>query len=462
MHSRISKLFYANRFVGCICLLFVFSHSLNAQTFKVSLSPKHQSKVSKGKTVAQRLKTYRKLYSKDSARQIRKLDKMYQKKSDSLFKANRREERLCNLARMKGLPCRKDTLNALSGLLKRDSARSDSLTEKGELYARDELSDQLPADQSAKLKELETKYGKQSSQVNKYLAVLSDSVSKVDTLKSAMLSEGGKLASAFAEDKIKDMDAMKSFSEHDKALNDIKSTPDQYKNQAEKYQDTENIKSEAKDQAQAKATEAAVEKFTENMALVKPVQEKMSLLKNKYSSILNSGDMSTATKAKSLEGRPLRERLIIGGNFNIPSTSPLMFDLTPQLGYRIDKTFQIGVGGLYRAMFTDSVKAVNAPPASVYGYSVFVNHELIWKFFAYGEWERANREATANAADVKRRVWVDNLNIGLGRRFAIHKKINASLLFLWNPLHENGKGTQADAFVIKTGFHLSELALFKN
>lgn len=347
-------------YIHIVFILFAFTaNEVNGQSFKVTLSPKHLAKVDKGKTVHQRLKKYRKLYSKDSARQIKKLDKYYDKKTDSLSKVLRKERRLCELARKKGLPCSSDTLKQVKGyaaLLSADSVTLDSLGREIKT-SRGGLAEQLPEGQRGKLKTLENKYGSQSKEVNQYLALLRDSVSAADTIKSLAVGRGEAMVSQMAEEKLGSAGAVKEFGEYEKAVKNIKSTPDEYKKKVEQVQNSEHMKAEAKQ----KALEEATEKMAENLDKFKPVQQTMGLMKNKYSSLLNSNDLSTGVKARSLEGRPLRERWVIGGSFNIPSTSPLMVDLSPQFGYKIDKLFQVGIGGMYRATFTDSVKARNAP-----------------------------------------------------------------------------------------------------
>ncbi|MFM7854914.1 MAG: hypothetical protein ACKO96_24040, partial [Flammeovirgaceae bacterium] len=190
------------------------------------------------------------------------------------------------------------------------------------------------------------------------------------------------------------------------------------------------------------------------------VEKKMSLLKNKYSTLLNSNDLSTGIKEKSLQGRPLRERWVIGGNFNITSTAPLMVDLAPQFGYRIDKRWQIGMSGIYRAKFIESVQVSYAISPERYGFSLFSSYSLILNFFGYAEWEQTMSKVKS---DNDRLVdqWVPSLLVGLGRKFRLHPKVNGTVLLLWDPLHVNGKSPYSDAFVIKTGFQLSEQALMK-
>lgn len=436
-----------------IILLSFGSFDTVAQSFSINLSPKHLSKIEKGKTVNSRLKRYHKFYRRDSTRQIRKLNKLYDRRMDSTYRAFRKEEKLRRLAERRGLKYIPPHVRELSSVRSLDPAST--LREKRLDLDQDQLSEQLPPEQREQLQKLESEYGSQSPEVSKYLTLLRDSVGYADSLKNLALGKAETMANAAVDEKIGDeVSDFKEVKKLEEQMKAFKSTPEQYKAQVAEYTDKEHLQDEAKEELKEKAAEL-IQKNAE------PIQKKMGLLKNKYSSLLNSNDLSTGVKARSLKGRPLRERWVIGGNFNIPGTSPLMLDLSPQFGYRVDKTFQVGVGGVYRATFTDSVKVSKAPPASVYGYSIFSSHSVVWNFFAYAEWERANALLHDKSGDVESRQWVDNVLVGVGRQFAIHRKLKASVLFLWNPLHENGMSTYHDAFVIKTGLHLSELALLK-
>ena len=523
-----------------------------AQTFKVTLSPKHVAKINAGKSATVKLKKYRKYYSKDSAKQMKKLNKQLQHKYDSSTRAMLKEQKLARLMEKKGIKPPIDTLEILkqyASLLPRDSSSWDSLRSKGltkiesktlealspeqksELKAlhdqyglsKNVLKDFLAGDSTAKkeikvklaalskdkgienmaqqkqLKELQSKYGfsiseargylsgdsaarkKMKTQVlqkakeksvaalppgqraqmeafqkeygpyskeaKQYLFFLKDSVDRSDTLKAMAARSAKDLAAKFGGSEVA------QFNAFDKKMAEMKSMPDQYKAQVDQYKDPEKVKAEAKQKAAEQLSQ---------LDLVKGVQKKMSLMKNKYSTLLNSNDLSTGIKEKSLQGRPLRERLVIGGNFNIASTSPLMLDLSPQLGYRINKRFQVGASGIYRVKFVDSVRVSNAVPSNVCGYSVFATYGLMLNFFAYGEFERTTATVKQQSLDPKgSNQWTNSALVGIGRQFRLHPKVNASVLLLWNPLHVNGKSPYHDAFVIKTGFQLSELSLMK-
>jgi hypothetical protein len=84
--------------------------ALHAQTFKVNLSPKHLAKLNTGKSAHEKLKMYRKFYSKDSTQQMKKHSKFYQNKFDSVSRANRKQERFERRAARKGIKSPFDTI----------------------------------------------------------------------------------------------------------------------------------------------------------------------------------------------------------------------------------------------------------------------------------------------------------------------------------------------------------------
>jgi hypothetical protein len=543
------KLYILLIIIICSCLQVHFTY---AQNFKVNLSPKHLAKINEGKSAHEKLKKYRKFFSKDSAKQMKKLNKQLQRKYDSSTRVMLKEQKLTQLMEKKGIKPPIDTLEVLkqyASLIRKDTSSWDSLRSKGLTEAESKALEALPANQKGELqtlhdqyglskdelkkilagdsttkKEIKAKlatlskdkgmenlsqmkqvkelqstygfsineaqgylsgdstakkkikiqalqkakekslaslppgqrkqveafqkeYGPYSKEIKQYLFFLKDSVDRSDTLKAMIAKNAKELATKFGGSEIAQVNAF------DKKMAEMKAMPDQYKKQVDQYKDPAKVKEEAKQKAAEQLSQ---------LEAVKGVQNKMGLAKKKFSTLLNSNDLSTGIKEKSLKGRPLRERWVIGGNFNIANTSPLMIDLSPQFGYKINKKFQVGVSGIYRAKFVDSVRVSNAVPADVRGYSAFATYGLMLNFFAYAEFERTSSTVKQQSLDPKGSVqWVNSALVGIGRQFRLHSKVNASVLLLWNPLHENGKSPYHDAFVIKTGFQLSDLALLK-
>ena len=113
----------------------------------------------------------------------------------------------------------------------------------------------------------------------------------------------------------------------------------------------------------------------------------MAALKQKHSNMPNSNDLSSAVKRTSLKAEPIWKRLVIGGNFNIGRTNPLLLDLSPVLGYKVNKLFDIGITGTFRKKIKSS-NAVNVKDNEAFGFGVFANHAIYRNFFGYIEGER--------------------------------------------------------------------------
>lgn len=225
-----------------------------------------------------------------------------------------------------------------------------------------------------------------------------------------------------------------------------------YKNKLESTQEALK-QAAAKQELKQKMASHAREYITQNADKIQQVQSQMGEMKKKYSYMPNSNDLSSAVKRTSLKGESLWERLVIGGNFNISKTNPLNVDISPALGYKINKLFEVGVTGCYRSQFKADKYGVNSQTGKeVYGYSAFANHMFFKNFFAYMEAERMR--TTTMSAEVPKREWKQTLLIGVGRKFNVAKWLEMQALVLFNVLHDNEDGLYNSPVVFKTGFRL--------
>jgi hypothetical protein len=90
-------------------------------------------------------------------------------------------------------------------------------------------------------------------------------------------------------------------------------------------------------------TAQAKQYITDNADKMQQMQAQMCKLKQKYSYVPNSNDLSSAVKRSSLKGESLWKRLVIGGNFNVSKTNPVTIDLAPAVGYKLNKLFEAGL-----------------------------------------------------------------------------------------------------------------------
>ena len=411
----------------------------------LQLSEKHLNKVEKTEDPAQKLKKFKKFYSRDSARYAKELRKYWRYKSDSLSNATKVEgyakqvsqignEKVCSTSDL--LP------NELS-----DNVQRVHELDSGTLNQRSQ--------------ELAGKYASDSSQIVSEAfekADLSQYAGEVNKLQGDSLSSLPTKGAKIVEQELLKREEFGVLNEHQEQFEALKQTPDHYKARMEAYQDTDKLKKEALE----KAKEQTISAFMSNQEALSAVQKKISVMQRKYRSVLNSNDLSTAEKRNSLKGEPMRERLLIGGNFNVNSLKPFSLDFSPKIGYKFNKKFVVGIGGSYRYTFgNDTISAKPAIPDNSYGYKAFTSYDIFKNFFAYGEYERMSKEIHDKASDQKSTRWVSGLLVGIGREFSVHKKVNMTVTALYNFLHDSDDAIYQRPLVVKLGFQLSDLAMIK-
>ena len=165
--------------------------------------------------------------------------------------------------------------------------------------------------------------------------------------------------------------------------------------------------------------------------------DQSSELKKKYSKVVNSNDLSTATKRNSLKGTTFWGRLVFGGTFQIHIDKQSSIDLNPELAYRINKKWDLGIRGNYRvnAAIDDLLGAVKEQ--KVYGYRVFTEYQLYKSFYGHVEWESLAASTVDANTDVTTVVWNNSLFAGIERRFSIGSRVEAQVSLLYNFLHDN-------------------------
>ncbi len=251
-----------------------------------------------------------------------------------------------------------------------------------------------------------------------------------------------------AEEALKNTEGLEGFGDKGELT-----TLEEYKNQFEQTQQ-EMRQALAKQELKEKMASQAKEYISKHADKIQQVQSKMGELKKKYSYVPNSNDLSTAKKRSSLEDEPLGKRLVFGGNFNVTQTNPVNIDIAPLIGYRINKLFEAGITGLYRAQFEGNTSGVNSDGESTYGYGAFVNHMVFRNFFGHLEGENISRRQADQ--DRTKRVWDQTLLLGIGRRFTITKWLEMQAIISYNFLHDNQNGVYNSPVVFKTGVRVKK------
>lgn len=184
--------------------------------------------------------------------------------------------------------------------------------------------------------------------------------------------------------------------------------------------------------------------------LVENAHTNMWKLKQKYSKVQNSNDLSTAIKSNSLEGSSLDKRLKLGGTFQFHSMkNGLQLDVSPSLAYQLNKDFLIGLGATYRASFGE--RKESDIPVSVYGGRLYSQHKLFKGFLLHAETEFLSVESTIPNSEKVMTKQTQGFLAGLGKEFKFIKGLSASTLWLY---HFNHTKTSAykSPWVFRLGF----------
>ncbi len=161
------------------------------------------------------------------------------------------------------------------------------------------------------------------------------------------------------------------------------------------------------------------------------VQEDITKLKNKYSSMPDTRFPEEGRKRNSLEDIPFKKRLYLGGTINATSTDPLIMDINLQLGYWINKKWLSGVGLVIREQFNqqDSVSLTG----DAHGFSLFMRYDILKQFYAWGESQFQVNRSIINAETTTPAKW-DRANLlGIGREFKIGVvRMNSLIMYDFN------------------------------
>jgi hypothetical protein len=489
-------------------LLIFFPSILFAQSFKVNISPKHQQKLSAIKSGHQRMMRYYKFYKKDSAKHSKAWSKSAKRYQDSLLRTQLGTEKLKVELAKRGIPADRQwqyaqqvqsEFTSIKTILKSatatDSAKREAKKKLKKLtgsklnkqlagaplaglkpsempeHAREELkhwwavmkdttsSDSLKKVAKEKVKSITMSHAMENPNFKGLYQYyqqygqkpdwhkLSNQVTGLDTLKGAFDSSPDQLmasAENIAEQSIGKSQAIGGFSKHTAEVEKLKKQLGNFSN---------------RDSLMKSGKAMAIDHFANQKEALQAAQNNATKLLGKYREYFNSGDSTVGVKRTSLKGKTWHERIVLGGNFNIVSTSPFSLDLSPLVGYRFNTKFYAGIGANYRQTFGDSLRYINYISPTNTSVRVFASYDLIKNFFAYAEAEAAglkikSKESITNG-------WRFNYFIGLGKKLLIHPKVFMTITAIYNLNGENNNPAYPQKFQVRLGFQTSDLAFRK-
>lgn len=350
----------------------------------------------------------------------------------------------------------KEQLGKVNELLKEYTAK---ITDKEELQWVEHYSGQLNQlegvvqDYQGKLMEVEQVQLLQSySDQLKQLAQESQGYfQQAQSMVEGGLTEDSPLMKSL-ESKIGHYPEFQELQKQTEALQKLKSKPTDYQKEYEQYQDPKYLQQQALEQAKKLGTN----RFKQHQDKLQTAQKKLADYKKKYSSIQSTKDMSTAVKRNSLEGKTLSERLVLGGTLQVDK-EPTSLDVSPLLGYKLNRKYTVGLGATYRAVL--NFNEFNAEE-QVYGFRAFFQREAVKGFFVHGEFERMNvaPDSAATNAETTRR-WKSGVLAGIGKEYNFIKNVNGQVMVLYNFMHQEGITPYNKRWVFRFGFSLNKLTV---
>lgn len=275
-----------------------------------------------------------------------------------------------------------------------------------------------------------------------------DSMS-LDSLKTLSVSTFQKLEKRLEQEILK-RDELKEFNTNIAEFEALKGLPESYRKQFDKYKYGEGLQKEAMAEAAKKAS-ALLSKHSKE---IQSAQTQLSKLKKKYSSVLSSNDLSTATKRNSLQGQPIKKRIVLGINFQIVSLDPVIIDFNPLVGYKFNKKFHVAIGGSYRARFTESHTNSQlriGQDELTYGYRAITDYN-VWKMLSiHAEYERISKEFEIGTSDTFKRNWVGGALAGISSSYSVKGKVEGNFSVLYNFLYNFKQAVYTSPWVFRFG-----------
>ena len=226
-----------------------------------------------------------------------------------------------------------------------------------------------------------------------------------------------------------------------------------FKKQLEGYQGNSvsmQHKSLVKEQIQSRVEMLGSEYADIYQKKLKEAQKKLTKYKKKYTD-LQSLEEAEDKRKNPLHDKPLRERLIPGGSFQIHPGSPVGIDLSPQLTYRITPRWSAGVGGTYRVGINRRGEGIFTRENEMYGGRILTNFQIFKGFFGHSEFERLKYCATDRKLHDD---WHNSIFLGLMKKFKISGRFTGNLQGLYNFSYDKESPHQR-RWVFRFGFEIN-------
>jgi hypothetical protein len=454
----------------CTFALLIYSEPAYPQSNSI-ITANHLEKIDKAKSARDKLRLYKKYYSKDSAKLSRQYDKYLQWQLDSICnQLNQNEEgtkelRSHALRRVRKHGSQRLEVDGLrEGINENipDSAAVIEFKQPSRLLTNgihlDSSTLRRETSKGVNAAKSHAAFGEvivTSNQVREHQTRVLGYKNQADSLKNKSTHQASiqREAANEAQARLSKFKATRLLEQQRKAAERTRSQVDRYKQMGGEVQDTTYQREQAKKRAQ----ELAMDYVTKNPQVMDAVKKRTTLLMKVYSVVPNSNDLTTAVKRSSLKGKSFRERIFLGGNFQLVSLRPVAIEFSPTIGYRINSRWTMGLGLNYRKTFNDTLSRV---ASNMIGGKSFLSYDVIRNFFIYGEYSR-NSRGLGKEETSQDRIWNSALLLGVGRKISLHPRLDMSAVVLYNVRFENHSDVYAGRWVFRIGFQTSALGFVR-
>lgn len=179
-----------------------------------------------------------------------------------------------------------------------------------------------------------------------------------------------------------------------------------------------------------KIDKSGVKDFFKNISPEQFAESQLSMqaAKKKFSSLPNLEKEEEGVKRKSLEGSPFKKRIFLGGHITIQATGPLILDSDIRAGYKFNKVFSAGAGLILREQFSSRISSLTG---DAHGYAFFTSYDLTDTYFLYGEYQAVKNRSLFHESNIPV-VWEYAHLLGGGRKFNFSSKFSGSLSLLYD------------------------------
>lgn len=228
---------------------------------------------------------------------------------------------------------------------------------------------------------------------------------------------------------------------------------DEMKEVIESGNDPEAMKKLAAEEVKEKA----IDHFAGKGEQLKSAMQKVSSLKQKYSTLSSIKDIEKHPP-NPMKGKSLRERLVPGLVLQIQTSDHWLIDFNPVLGYRLGGRVNAGLGWNYRWSVGKHFKTFSEE--RIYGPRVYGEWKFGKGFALRTDIEKMNTVVPPlgfyGVATEGSRQWVWSAFVGLKKEYQFMKKVKGNFQFLYNLYDDHDNSPYADRLVVRTGFEFPQ------